>query len=330
LQENIMNPTRRRFLHLATGVAAIPAVSPIAWALDYPSRSTVFIVPFAPGGLSDIVARQVGRWLSERLGQPFIIENRPGAGNNIGLETVVKAPPDGYTLAIVGSTVAISMSLYEKLNYDFVRDFTPVASIARGPFVMIVNPSFPAKTVSEFIAYAKARPGKVNMASNGTGTTSHVAGELFKMMAGVDMVHVPYSGAGRVLTDVLGGQVQVTFDSMASSIDNIRAGRLRALAVTTATRAEALPDLPTVGDFLPGYEASTWTGIDAPKNTPPEVIDKLNKEINATLADPKTKARLAEFGGVPMPMTPTDFGKFIAEDTEKWAKVIRAAHIKPD
>jgi tripartite-type tricarboxylate transporter receptor subunit TctC len=321
---------RRQFLHLAAGAAALPIFSRIAWAETYPSRAVLFIVPFPRGGFSDIIARLMGQWLSERLGQSFIIENRSGANSNIAIDAVAKSHTDGYTLAIVGSTVAIGTTLYRTLNYDFVRDIAPVASIARGPFVMLVNPSFPAKTVSEFIAYAKANPGKVNMASNGTGTTSHVVGELFSMMAEVDMVHVPYGGAGPVLTNMLGGQVQVTFDSMASSIEHIRAGRLRALAVTTATRAKLLPDVPTVAEFLPGYEASTWTGIGAPKDTPSEIIEKLNKEINAALADPETKARLSELGGAPMPMTPTNFEKFIADDTEKWAKVIRAGNIRAE
>jgi tripartite-type tricarboxylate transporter receptor subunit TctC len=290
----------------------------------------ILIVPFPGGGLSDIIARLMGQRLSERLGQPFIIENRPGANTNIAVETVAKSVPDGSTLAVVGSSVAIGISLYEKLGNDLFRKITPVASIARGPFVMLVNPSFPTKTLAEFIAYARGHAGQLNMASNGTGTTSHVVGELFKMMAEVDMVHVPYGSAAPVLINLLGGQVQVTFDSMASSIENVRTGKLRALAVTTATRSEVMPDVPTVGEFLPGYEASTWTGIIAPRNTPIEIIDRLNGEINAALADPKIRMRLTELGGEQMPMTPTEFGKFFVKDTEKWARVIRAANIKAE
>ena len=280
---------------------------------------------FAPGGGADIIARLIGQWLSERLGQPFIIENRPGAGSNIATEAVVHAPADGYTLLLVSPANAINATLYDKLNFNFIRDIAPVAGIIRVPNVMVVNPSVPAKTVPEFIAYAKANPGKLNMASAGIGTAPHVAGELFKMMAGVDMVHVPYRGDGPALTDLIGGQVQVMFAAMPSSIEYIRAGKLRALAVTTATRSEALPDIPTVGDFVPGYEASGWYGIGAPKNTPAEIIDKLNKEINAGLADPKIKARLADLGGTVLPGSPADFGKLIADETEKWAKVIKFA-----
>ena len=292
-----MKLPRRKFLHLAAGAAALPAVSRVAWAQAYPTRPVRIIVGLPPGGATDIVARLIGQWLSERLGQPFVIENRPGAGTNIGTEAVVRAPPDGYTLLLVGRRNAINATLYDKLNFNFIRDIAPVAGIIRVPLVMVVNPSVPAKTVPEFIAYAKANPGKINMASAGIGTPGHVAGELFKMMAGVDMVHVPYRGAAPALTDLLGGQVQVMFGTTVSSIEHIRAGKLRALAVTTATRSEALPDIPTVGEFVPGYEASAVFGIGAPRNTPAEIVDKLNKEINAALADPKIKARLADLGG---------------------------------
>jgi tripartite-type tricarboxylate transporter receptor subunit TctC len=323
-----MKSQRRRFLQLAGAVVATPVLSHLAWALDYPSRSVSLIVPFPRGGLSDIIARLMGQWLSERLGQPFIIDNRPGANTNIAVEAVAKSAPDGYTLAVVGSSVAIGFGLYEKVGTDLFRNITPVASIARGPFVMLINPSFPAKTLPEFIAYAKGHPGQVNMASNGTGTTSHVVGELFKIMAEVDMVHVPYGSAAPVLTNLLSGQVQVTFDSMASSIENVRSGKLRALAVTTSTRSDVTPDVPTVGEFVPGYEASTWTGISAPRNTPIEIINRLNREINVALADPKITTRLTELGGERKQMTPTEFGKFFVEDTEKWTRVIRAANIK--
>jgi len=272
----------------------------------------------------------MGQWLSERLGQQFIIENRPGAGSNIGTEVVVNAPPDGYTLLLASSANAVGANLYEKLNFNFTRDIAPVASIAHVPLVMEVTPSVPAKTVPEFIAYAKANPGKLNMASNGNGTVAHVAGELFKMMAGVNMVHVPYRGAGPALTDMLGGQVQVMFDNVPSSIEHIKSGKLRALAVTTTTRSEALPDIPTVAEFLPGYEAATWQGIGTPKNTPAEIVNRLNQEINAGLADPKMKARFSELGATALAGSPTDFRKLMTEDTEKWGKVIRFARIKPE
>jgi len=323
-----MKLPRRAFLHLAAGAAALPAVSRIASAQAYPSRPVRIIVPFPPAGLSDILARLVGQWLSEHLGQPFVIENRPGAGSNLGTEVVVNAPSDGYTLLLVGSPNAINATLYNKLN--FIRDIAPVAGMIRLPNVLEVSLSVPAKTVPEFIAYAKANPGKLSMASSGIGGVSHVSGELFKMMAGVDMVHVPYRGAAPALTDMIGGQVQVIFDNAASSIEYIRAGKLRALAVTTATRAQVLPDLPTVGEFVAGYEASTITGVGAPRNTPVEIIDKLNNEINAALADPKMRARLADLGGTPLPGSPAQFGKLIADETEKWGKVIRGANIKPE
>ena len=321
-------PHRRQFLHLAAGAAALPSVSGLAWAQAYPSRPVRIVVPFAAAGAFDIMARLIGQWLSERLGQPFVIENRPGAGTNIGTETVVKAPPDGYTLLLAGTPNAINATLYEKLNFNFIRDIASVAGISRAPLVMAVHPSVPAKTVPEFIAYAKANPGKISMASAGIGAPSHVSGELFKMMAGVNVVHVPYRGAGPALVDLLAGQVQVGFPSMPSSIEYVRAGKLRALAVTSATRSDALPDIPTVDEALPGYEASASYGIGAPKGTPVEIIDMLNKEINAALGDSKMKARLADLGGTPLLGSAADFGKLIAEETEKWAKVIKFAGIK--
>jgi tripartite-type tricarboxylate transporter receptor subunit TctC len=323
-------PHRRQFLHLAAGAAALPAVSHIARAQAYPSRPVRMIVPIAPGGAQDILARLMGQWLSERLGQPFVIDNRPGGGSNIGTEAVVRAPADGHTLLLIPPDSAINATLYDKLNFNFIRDIAPVAGVFRGAYVMVVNPSVPAKTVPEFIAYAKANPGKINMASVGIGSGPHIAGELFKMMAGVNVVHVPYRGGGPALTDLLGGQVQVMFPGTVASIEYIRAGRLRALAVTTATRSEALPGIPTMGEFVPGYEASQWFGIGAPKNTPAEIVDKLNREINAGLADPKIKARLADLGGEVLALSPADFAKLIAEETEKWGKVIRAANIKPE
>jgi tripartite-type tricarboxylate transporter receptor subunit TctC len=325
-----MKLPRRNFLHLAASAAALPAVSRVARAQTYPSRPVRLIAPFAPGGSSDILARLMGQWLSERLGQPFVIDNRPGAASNIGTEAVVRASPDGYTLLMVGGWNAINATLYDKLNFNFSRDIAPVAGIVRALNVMVINPSFPAKSVPEFIAYAKANPGKISMASVGIGSGPHLYGELFKMMAGVDMVHVPYRSGGPALTDLLGGQVQVYFASTVASIEYIRAGRLRALAVTTATRSDALPGIPTVGEFVPDYEASTWYGVGAPKATPAEIIDKLNKEINAGLADPKMQARLADFGGTPLVVSPADFGRHIADETEKWARVIRAANIKAD
>src|SRR5215831_7355317 len=320
-----MKLLRRNFLHLLASAGALPAVSRIARAQAYPTQPVRIIVPFALGGASDITARLIGQWLSERLGQRFVTENRPGTGSNIGTEMVVNAPPDGYTLLLVGAYNAINATLYEKLNHNFIRDIVPVASLTRGSLVMVVNSSVPANTVPEFIAYAKANPRKLTMASAGTGTVSHIAGELFKMMAGVDMVHVPYHGGGPALPDLIAGQVQVMFATTISSIGYIRAGRLRALAVTSAKRSEALPDLPTVGEFLPGHEASVWYGIGAPRNTPVQVIDKLNKEINAGLADPKLQARLADVGGTVLASSPAEFGKFIADETEKWAKVIKFA-----
>jgi tripartite-type tricarboxylate transporter receptor subunit TctC len=324
-----MKLPRRKFMHLAAAVAMLPTASRIAWAQTYPARPVRLIVGFPPGGVSDISARHMGQWLSERLGQPFVIENRPGAGGNIGTEAVVKAAPDGYELLLVDASAAPNATLYDNLNFNFIRDIAPVAGIVRVPAVMVVNPSVPANTLPEFIAYAKANPGKVNFASAGIGSPPHLAGELFNMSAGVKMVHVPYRGGPPALTDLLRGQVQMMFTSL-PTIEYISAGKLRPLAVAGATRSAALPDVPTVGDFLPGYEASTWNGVGAPKGTPAEIIDKLNREINAGLADPKMKERFADMGGTVLPGSPADFGKFIAEETEKWAKVIRAANIKPE
>ena len=323
-----MKLPRREILRLAAGAAALPAVTHLTWAQSFPSRPVRIVVGTAAGGGIDIAARLIGQALSERLGQQFYVEDRPGAGTNSGAELVVRAPPDGYTLFLVSAANAINATLYEKLNFNFIRDIAPVASIARVPQVMEVHPSVPARTVPEFIAHAKANPGKLNMASAGIGSVQQVAGELFKMMTGVDMVHVPYKGAGPALVDLLGGQVQVTFDTTPGSIQYIRADKLRALAVTTASRSEALPELPTVGDFLPGYEASQWYGLGAPRTTPTEVVDKLNKEINGALADPRFRMRLAEIGGTPLGGSPADFGKLIVEDTEKWAKVVKFSGAK--
>ena len=325
-----MKLLRRQFLRLAAGAAALPAVSHIAGAQGYPSRSVRLVSPFPAGGPNDILARLIGQWLSERLGQPFIIENRPGAAGNIGTEVAVRAPPDGHTLLLASTPGAINAALYDKLSFNFIRDIVPVASVIRMPNVMVINPSFPAKTLPEFIAYAKANPGKINMASGGNGSPSHVAGELFKMMAGVDMIHVPYRGAAPAITDLLGGQVQVFFGPTASSIESIRNGKLRALAMTTTTRSEVLPDIPTVDDFVPGYEASVWVGVGAPRNTPAEIVARLNTEINAGLADPKVKARFADLGGSVLSGSPADFGKLIADETEKWSKVIKFANIRPE
>ena len=325
-----MKLPRREFLYLAAGAAALPAVTRIAGAQTYPTRPVHIIVGYAPGGATDIMARLVGQWLSERLGQQFVIENRPGAGSNIAAEAVVRAPADGYTLLLVGVSNAINATLYDRLNFNFIRDIAPVAGIIRDTYVMVVNPSFPAKTVPEFVAYAKADPGRINFGSAGIGSPNHVTGELFKSMTGINLLHVPYRGIALALSDLLGGQVQVAFASMPSSIEFIRAGRLRALAVTTATRSEVLPDVPTVGEFVPGYEASAWYGIGAPKATPAEIVDKLNKEINAALADPKMKARLADLGGTPFLGSPADFGKLIADDTEKWGKVVEFSGAKVD
>jgi len=325
-----MKLPRRKFLRLAAGAAALPAASSVAWAQSYPSRPVRLIVGFAAGGTGDITARLIGQWLAERLGQQFVIENRPGAGTNIATEAVVRATPDGYTLLMAGPSGAINATLYDKLNFNFIRDIAPVAGVVRQPSVIVVTPSVPATTVPEFIAHAKANPGKLSMASGGIGSHGHVSGELFKMMTGVNMAHVPYRGGAPALTDLLAGQVQVYFSPTPAAIEYIRAGKLRALAVTTAARSEALPEIPTVGEFVPGYEASSWQGIGAPKNTSAEIVEKLNKEVNAGLTDPKMKARFAELGNAVLPGSPADFGKLIAEETEKWGKVIRAANIKPE
>jgi tripartite-type tricarboxylate transporter receptor subunit TctC len=325
-----MKLPRRNFLYLAAGTVALPIASRIASAQNYPTRPVRIVVGFAPGGTGDITARLMGQWLSERLGQPFVIENRPGAASNIAAEAVIRAAPDGYTLLWVTSTNAISATVYENLKFNFIRDIAPVAGVIRAPFVMAVNPSVPAKSVPEFIVYAGANPGKINFGSGGQGSSTHVPGEMFKMMTGVDMLHVPYRGSGSALTNLLSGQMQVAFDVISSSIEYVRTGQLRALAVTTATRSEALPDTPTVGDFVPGYEASTWNGLGAPRNTPVEIIDRLNREINAVLADPKVKARLATQGGTVLPGSPAEFAKFIAEETERLSKVVKFAGIKAD
>jgi tripartite-type tricarboxylate transporter receptor subunit TctC len=323
-----MNLPRRTCLQLMAGAVALPAVS--AFAQTYPSRPVRWIVGFAPGGATDLIARMMGQWLSERLGQSFVIENRPGAGSNIGTEAAVNAAADGYTLLLTAPANAVNATLYDKLNYNFLRDIAPVASISREPNVMVVNPATPARSVPEFIAYAKANPGAINMASSGNGTSVHVAGELFKLMTGVRMQHVPYRGAAPAITDLLAGQVQVMFASMPSSIEYIRTGKLRALAVTTAARSPALPDLPTIGDDVAGFEASSVYGVGAPRKTPAEIVAKLNAEINAVLVDPKAKARLAELGGTVLSGSPADFGKLLAEETEKWGQVVRAANIKAE
>ncbi len=325
-----MKSPRRRFLHLAVGAAALPALSRVAEAQSYPTRSVRIVVGFTAGGSTDIGARLIGQWLQDRLGQPFVIENRPGAGTNIATESVVRAPPDGYTLLMVGPSSAVNATLYDKLSFVFLRDIAPVASLIRQPQLMLANPSVAAKTVPELIAYAKANPGKITMASAGIGSTGHLVGEFFKMTAGVNLVHVPYRGAGPALTDLLGGQVMTSFAGISGSIEYVRTGKLRALAVTTTTRSEALPDVPTVSEFVPGFEAGDWLGIGAPRNTPAEIIDRLNKEVAAALADPKIKARFADLGGTPLVLTPSEFGKLVADETEKWAKVIRAANIKPE
>jgi len=325
-----MKLPRRQFLHLAAGAAALPAVSRIAQAQTYPTRPVRVIVPFAPAGTTDIAARLMGQWLSEHLGQQFVIENRPGASTTIGTEVVVRAPADGYTLLLATPSSAINATLFEKLSYNFLHDIVPIAGIFRVPNVMVVHPSVPAKTVPEFIAYAKANPGKINVESTGAGTSNHLAGELFKLMTGVDMVHIQYRGSGPALIDLLAGQVQVGFDTMPGLIEYIRAGRLRALAVCTATRSHALPDVPTVSEFVPGYESSGYFGFGAPARTPAGIIDKLNKEINAGLADPKVKTQLVDLGGIILGGSSADFKTLITEETEKWGKVIRAANIKPE
>jgi tripartite-type tricarboxylate transporter receptor subunit TctC len=325
-----MKPPRRRFLNLAVATAGLPAVSRIAGAQVYPARPVRVMVGFAPGQAIDIVTRIIAQRLSERLGQQFIVENRPGAGGNIATEVVVRAPPDGYTLLAVGSNNMINATLYQKLNYDFIRDIAPVASVYRVPQVMEVNPSFPAKTVAEFITYAKAHPGEISFASAGNGSVAHVTGELFKMMTGVNMLHVPYRGAPPALTDLIAGQVHVMFDNLPSSIEHIRAGRLRPLAVSATTRLEALPEVPTVGDSVPGFETSAWAGIGAPRDTPAEIIGQLNREIDAALADPKIKARVADLGGLVLALSPGEYATRIAQETDKWARVIKFAGARPD
>jgi tripartite-type tricarboxylate transporter receptor subunit TctC len=328
--EDEMKLPRRRFLHLAAGTVALPAVLRIAWAQSYPLRPVRVIVGFAAGGTTDVLARMIGQWLSERLGQPFLVENRPGAGTNIATEAVVKSAPDGYTLLMVSPPNTINATLYEKLNFNFLRDIAAVAAIARVPNVMEVNPSVPAKTVAEFIAYAKSNPGKVSFASAGVGSSQHLSGEMFKMMAGVDLVHVPYRGDAPALTDLIGGQVQLMFDNVSSSIEHIRTGKLRPLAVSTATRSDALPDIPTVGDVLPGFEASAVNGVGVPRETPSDIIALLNRHINAALADPAIKARLANLGSTVLPGSPADYGMLLANETEKWAKVVKFSGAKPD
>ena len=326
----MMKFPRRRFLHLAAGAAALPAVSRFAWAQNYPTRPVRIIVGFPAGGTTDIAARLIAQALSERLGQQFVVENRPGASTNLAVEAVVRAPGDGYTLLAASATNTINVSLFEKLNFNFIRDIVMVAGLVSSPLVLEVHPSVPVKTVPELIAYAKANPGKVTLASFGVGTTSHVAGELFKMMTGVNMLHVPYRGSAPLVTDLIGGQVQAAVDNLPASIEHIRAGKLRALAVTTAARSEALPEIPTLAQYLPGFEASAWITIGAPRSTPAPIVDKLNREINAALADPKIKARTAELGAAVYPGLPGDFGKLVAEETEKWAKVVKFAGIKPE
>jgi tripartite-type tricarboxylate transporter receptor subunit TctC len=325
-----MKLCRRQFLRLAASAAALPAVPRFAWAQTYPTRPVRIIVGFPAGGAGDTLARLIGQWLQERLGQPFIVENRPGAGGNIATEAVVRAPADGYTLLLVVSANAINAALYDKLNFNFVRDIAPVAGTTRSPLVLEVHPTFPTNTVTEFVSFAKANPGKISLASYGTATVSHLAGELFKAMAGVNMLHVPYRGSAPMLTDLLGGQVPASFDNLAASIEYVKLGKLRALAVTSATRSDKLPDVPALHEFLPGFAASAWGGVGAAKNTPVEIIDRLNKEINAALADPKIKSRIADLGSSVAPGSPADFGKFVAEETEKWAKVIPAANIKAE
>jgi tripartite-type tricarboxylate transporter receptor subunit TctC len=321
---------RRQFLQFGAAAMAATASSPVAWAQSYPTRPVHIIVGWPAGGGADIVARLLGQWLSERLGQPFVVENRVGAATNIATETVIRSPADGYTLLFATAANASNATFYEKLNFNFISDIVPIASIVDSPLVMLVNPSFPAKTVPDFIAYAKANSGKVNMASAGSGNPNHLAGELFKMMTRVDMLHVPYRGDAPAITDLIGGRVQVYFGTMGSSIEYIRAGKLRPLAVTTATRSEVLPDIPTVGDFLPGFEASAWQGLVAPKNTPGEIANLLNKLINTALVDPTIKVRFAELGLIVLTGSPAEFAKLIADDTAKWAKVIKFAGIKPD
>ena len=325
-----MNLPRRQVLCLALGTLALPVAARVAGAQAFPSRPVRIIVGFAAGGSSDIGARLIGQWLQERLGQPFVVENRPGAATNIATESVVHAAPDGYTLLMIGPSSTINATLYDKLGFVFLRDIAPVASTIRQPQMMLSHPSLPAKTIPELITYAKANPAKITMASAGTGSSGHLAGELFKMMAGVNMLHVPYRGAGPALSDLLGGQVLTAVTGISGAIEQVRAGKLRALAVTTATRAAALPEVPTVGEFLPGYEAGDVLGIGAPRNTPAEIVDKLNREVNAALADPRIQTRFADLGGTPLPLTPAEYGRILADETEKWGKVIRSANLKPE
>jgi tripartite-type tricarboxylate transporter receptor subunit TctC len=325
-----MRLPRRTFLHLAAGAAALPAAARLAWAQAYPARPVRLIVGFAAGGTTDLAGRLTGQWLSERLGQPVVVESRPGAATNLATEAVVRAAGDGYTLLLVAPANAINATLYDKLSFNFLRDIVPVAGIIRFPNVVVVNPSLPIKTIPELIAYAKANPGKLNMASSGNGSTIHMSGELFKMLTGINMVHVPYRGGAPALTDLIAGQVHVMFDNVPTSAEHIKAGKLRGLAVTSTTRSAVLPDLPTVADVLPGYEASAWYGLGVPKNTPGEVIDTVNKAMNTVLADAKAQARFAELGASLLPGSPADFGKLLAEETEKWGKVVKFSGAKPD
>ena len=325
-----MKLSRRRFLRLASAAIALPASSRLVHAQNYPSRPVRLIIGYTPGGSADLTARLMGQWLSEKLGQSFVIENRPGGGTNIATEAALRAPPDGYTLLLVAPANAINATLYEKLNFNFIQEVEPIAGLIRFPNVVVVNPSLPIKTIPELIAYAKANPGKLNMASSGNGSTIHMSGELFKMLTGINMVHVPYRGGAPALTDLIGGQVQVMFDNIPTCAEHVKSGKLRGLAVTSATRSEILPDLPTVADFLPGYEASAWYGIGAPKGTPGEVVDRLNKTINEILADPKVKAKFSEYGAMLLPGSPADFGKLLAEETEKWGKVVKFSGAKVD
>jgi tripartite-type tricarboxylate transporter receptor subunit TctC len=325
-----MKLPRRNFLHLVAGAVVLPAVSQIARAQTYPVRPVRMVIGYPPGGSADITARLTGQWLSERLGQPVVIESRPGAATNLATEAVVRAPPDGYTLLLVAPANAINTTLYDKLNFNFLRDIAPVAGIIRFANVVVVNPSLPIKTIPDLIAYAKANPGRLNMASSGNGSTIHMSGELFKMMTGINMVHVPYRGGAPALTDLMGGQVQVMFDNIPTSAEHVKAGKLRGLAVTSTARSEVLPDLPTVADFLPGYEASAWYGLGVPKNTPADIIEKVNNAMNAILADPKSQARFAELGASLLPGSAADFGKLLADETEKWGKVVKFSGAKPD
>jgi tripartite-type tricarboxylate transporter receptor subunit TctC len=327
LREGAMTLRRRQFLHLAAGAAALPTLPRLARAQTYPTRTVRIVVPVAPGGALDILARLIGQWLTEHMGQTFVIENRPGGGTNIGVDVVAHAVPDGYTLLLIPQSVTANATLYKDLNFNFIRDIVPIAMISKLPLVMEINNDIPAKTVPEFVAWVQKNPGKVSMASGGSGSASHVGGELFKMMTGIEMVHVPYRGGAPALTDLMGGQVQVMFSPLPESIGAIRGGKVRALAVTLAERSAALPDVPTVAESVPGFEASTWQGIGAPKGTPAEIVDKLNKEINAALGDPKIRERLADLGSIPTPLSPDAYAKLIADETEKWGKVIRDAHI---